>query len=157
MKRTSNILLTILAVFLATSCKVNNGDIGPLFGTWAVTEMKVDGEVYDGWKDSEHTFTAFSFQNDICHIQTADSHDSPDSRTCTWKWMTEDTRIELDFTHHDDKFDAGTYYYKAPEWLLLETNTVHIFDVVWDGEKKMTWTTVNAAGQRLEYRLKKTW
>lgn len=157
MKKTFNILLSLIAVVLATSCKVNNGDIGPLFGTWAVTEMKVDGTVYDGWKDEAHAFTAFNFQNDICYIQTADSHDSPDSRASTWKWETEDTRISLNFTHHDDRFGPGELYYKAPEWLLLETNTVHVFDVVWDGDRKMTWTTVNAAGQRLEYRLKKTW
>lgn len=158
--RIKSLLLTLTAsiiVFILTSCRVNNGDIGPLYGSWVLTEMKVDNEIYTEWKSDGYDNTFFKFQNNICEIMRTNDRLDTDSRVCTWQWVTEDTEIELNFTHTDDRFpEPGGYLYNAPDWLLLDGPGLYKFNVKWNGEKNFVWTTVNNKGQQLAYTLKKT-
>lgn len=156
MKKILYILLVAITTLIVQSCKQNDGEIGDLYGNWGIAAMKVDGERYDKWRDAEHAYTTFSFQNNICMIQSVSDKNVPDTRTCTWKWEAKNN-IALNFTHYDDRYEPGQYMYSAPEWLLLETNTIHNFEVTWHGEDRMVWKTVNVNGQHLEYDLRRTW
>lgn len=151
-------LLALIAVLLP-SCRMNNGDIGLLYGVWAVTDVQVDGKPYD-WNAGEYTESFFQFQNNICFIsRTGPLHDYQ-NQVCTWAWVKDDIQIELDFTHYDDANptpSVGGNMYSPPTWLLLTEPGVYVFDVTWHDDKNMTWTTVNTNGQRLAYRLKKTY
>lgn len=150
--------LMFAAVLTAvTGCRVNNGDIGLLYGIWVVTEVEVDGEEYDGWRTEEFPNTFFQFQNNICLISRVSDRYDTASNVCTWQWITEDTCIELSFTHHDDASpEPGSGMYAPPAWLLLYAPGDYRFDVAWDGEKKARWTTVNTDGRRITYSLRKT-
>lgn len=159
-KHTFLIAFVVAMTCALTGCRVNNGDIGPLYGTWAVTEVTVDGEVYDGWLFDDWTGTFFEFQNNICFVsRTTDRYDL-EYRVCTWEWIETDKEIALDFTHFDDRFPVptpGGYLYGAPEWLLLTQPAVYHFTVQWDGKRHFVWTTVNTEGQTLTYTMKKTY
>lgn len=157
----NRITLLILAVlpFLA-GCEMNNGDIGAIYGTWNVMEVRVDGEVYEGWRDNDRQSTFFSFQNNICAITSKDSHQEAMTWYCTWAWAdpANEETITLDFLNSDNATPVpGTGIYAPPAWLLLDTPGVYVFEVQWHGEKKMTWTTVRPDGVTLQYNLKRTW
>ena len=156
----NRIVLTVcLGVLLATlaGCRVNNGDIGPLYGVWAVTEVEVDGETYDGWK-SEDTESFFQFQNNIIFVSRVVNRYVLYQNYGTWEWLVEDNEISLNFLHHDNNNpEPGSGFYAPPEWLLLTEPGVYNFDVTWQGEKRMIWSTINTQGLRLTYHLKKTY
>lgn len=161
MKSSKTALTTIfVSMFLAvilSGCRVNNGDIGPLYGAWVVTEVDVDGMVYDGWKNDDYDNSFFEFQNNICFVKCTNALNDCLTQTCTWEWVKKDTRIALDFSHYDNQFPPGGYMYGPPKWLLLTQPTTYEFDVVWNGNNKMVWTTVNSEGQTLTYHMKKTY
>lgn len=164
MKKSLTIARILLAaVFMAaglTGCRVNNGDIGLLYGTWAVTDVEVDGLPYEGWHTDGYDDTFFQFQNNICFVTRTNERYDAESRTATWEWVKGDTEITLDFTHHDTQFPTpvpGGYMYGAPEWLLLTQPGVYTFSVEWTDDRHTVWTTVNTEGQRITYRMKQTW
>lgn len=160
MKKSLYIALFLMALACCQGCKVNNGDIGLLYGTWFLDRMEVDGQQYDGWRTPDREDTFFSFQNNICFITYVDAHHQGDSRVSTWEWVDEDKVISLDFTHTDNRFPEPVpdgYLYGAPGWLLLTESTVYNFDVRYDGDKRMVWSTVNTEGQHLTFYLQKTW
>lgn len=155
-------LLTFSSILfcLLTGCKVNNGDIGLLYGVWAITEVKVDGEIYTGWKENGFDESFFQFQNNICFVTRTNALYDSQTQVGTWEWQTEDTKIELNFSHYDDRYPnpaPGGYMYGAPDWLLLTQPTVYRFDIEWTDDKHMVWKTVNTEGQNLVYYLKKTY
>lgn len=152
------LVLFLLPLLLLSGCRMNNGDIGALYGAWVLTQMEVDGEVYTGWESDGYDDTFFQFQNNICSIiRTTSLHDY-DARMCTWQWIEEDREIELNYTHHDDTFERpGSGVYAPPSWLLLIEPGKYVFTVTWNGDRKFTWTTVNTRGQRLVFHLKKTY
>ncbi len=154
------LILALVVTATLTGCKVNNGDIGLLYGTWAVTEVEVDGASYDGWHTDGYTDSFFQFQNNICFVTRTNERYDAESRAGTWEWVKDNTEIALNFTHHDDHFSTptpGGYMYGAPEWLLLTEPAVYTFTVTWTDDRHTVWTTVNARGQRLTYHLKQTW
>ena len=156
MKKSVFVVFLLVTLLTLGGCRVNNGDIGPLYGIWVLDEMKVDGEVYQGWKNALYPNTFFQFQNNICFVtRTSDRYDA-DNRVCTWQWLDYDTKMELDFSHVDNELPIpGGYRYRAPEWLLLTESVKYDFEVVWSGKKQMTWSTVNTEGKLLSFSLQK--
>lgn len=43
MKQIAKNMILLAAMLMVASCTTNNGDIGPWFGTWRVTEINTDG------------------------------------------------------------------------------------------------------------------
>lgn len=148
----------VLVLLLCLSaCRVNNGDIGLLYGTWAVESVEIDGDAYTGWREGQYDESFFQFQNNICFVTRTNERYDYQNVASTWRWVEEDVRIELDFRHTDNFYpEPGGYSYEAPAWLLLTEPTVYAFNVEWFGEKRMKWSTVNTEGQHIEYTLKKT-
>lgn len=158
MKR--NFYITALIATVATlcsGCKVNNGDIGLLYGVWFVSSVEVDGAPYTDYRaDGSDSF--FQFQNNIINIARTDAYHSVENRYGTWEWIKEDTEIALNFTHHDNAHPTpGEYMYGPPEWLLLTVPAVYNFDVSWTDDKHCVWSTVNTEGRQLKYYLRKTY
>ena len=151
------LLCATVVIPLLTSCRINNGDIGPLYGAWALTAMEVDGEPYTAWSDDGHEWF-FQFQNNIVLImETTPLHDYTE-HFGTWEWVKEDTEIALNYTHTSNDYnEPGTGYYTPPAGLLLTEPVVYTFNVSWTDERHFVWTTVNTEGQRLTYHLKQTY
>lgn len=153
-----SLLILFIIVFGVTGCRINNGDIGVLYGVWTVTEVEVDGEPYSGWKQNGYNESFFQFQNNICFVTRTNERFDTQSQACTWQWLKEDTRIELNFTHTDNNNpEPGGYTYAPPAWLLLTVPAVYTFEIDWTDEKHCVWSTTNSEGQHLTYHLKKTY
>ncbi len=143
-------------------CRVNNGDIGPLYGTWNIESVTVDGVEYEDWRTETHPWTTVEFQNNICMFKQAFEPNDYLVRVCTWSWLngtsTENSVLVLDFNHSDDANPPGTGIYAAPSWLLLSDMMKCEMMVDWSGhDRRMKWTTVNSEGRKLVYRLRQTW
>lgn len=152
------VLVIVFLSVVATGCRVNNGDIGLLYGVWTLTAMEVDGEPYEGWTTNGEFETFFQFQNNICFVTRTNSLYDSQSQVCTWEWLVEDTEIRLDFGHTDSANpEPGGNMYTSPNWLLLSEPTFYDFTVRWTDDKHFVWTTINTSGQRLTYYLKKTY
>ena len=150
-------ILALLCVSLG-GCVTNNGDIGRLYGIWNLTEMRVDGEVYQGWRQDGYNDSFFQFQNNICFVSRTNDRFDVQNQACTWQWIENQTVIELDFSHTDDANpEPGGWPYAAPQWLLLTNPTKYSFEVKWDNDKRMIWNTVNTQGQKLTYYLSKNY
>ncbi|MCH5219406.1 MAG: hypothetical protein J1F20_02460 [Muribaculaceae bacterium] len=153
------IALTFVSLAL-TGCRMNNGDIGELYGIWVVTEVTVDGEIYEGWRSDGWNDTFFQFQNNICFVTRTNELYDQETQTGTWEWIEDKKLIALNFTHTDNQFPdniPGGFLYGSPTWLLLTESRVYNFDVTWDGKRSFVWTTVNSDGQILTYTMKKTY
>lgn len=109
MKQLTIIFLLLLSL---TSCTHNNGDIGPLFGTWKLTSININGVPDKNYK--ENSFMAF--QNDAIGVNT------PDTNEGYWeigKWTMEGK--ELTITYDNNVFNA-------PEYLHINKG-VNVFSV----------------------------
>ena len=149
------VLLSAIGL-LTSGCVTNNGDIGRLYGVWVLDSMEVDGEPYDGWRREGYTSSFFQFQNDICYVTRTNDMYDVQNVACTWKWVKEETLIDLNFTHTDNaEPEPGNLRYGPPLWLLLTDPGVYTFGVDWVTDKKMIWTTENSRGQKLTYHLSK--
>lgn len=154
--------LLAVITFLLTGCRVNNGDIGALYGTWAIEDITVDGEIYEDWQNPKNPWTSVEFQNNICIFKRAVEPNGYIISVSTWSWIegtaVDQSLLTLDFNHHDNKNPAGTGIYAPPQWLLLDGQLRFEMLVDWSSNKRrMTWTTVNGDGQTLVLRLKQTW
>lgn len=136
---------------LPGACTHNNGDIGPIFGTWVLDEMTVDGTPADLGDDD----TFMQFQGHIVLVKLIDPRHSL-LRYCAGTWTREDDVLALDYTNHDDKNPPGTGYYEAPEWLHLKTNAINRLNILSldNGHLCLRYTADN--GATIVYNLRKT-
>ena len=75
-----NIILFAVLLTAAASCTTNNGDIGPWFGTWRVTEITVDGVAEADYQGN----LFFKFQSTVFEMLIVyDNHDT-ESRFGVW-------------------------------------------------------------------------
>lgn len=149
-------LAITLFALLVTACKTNNGDIGPWYGNWAMTAMTVDGKEYTAWAEGGNE-TVWSFQNNIICIQDVTPLHDIQRRWGTW---TDDGKtLTLDYRQHDtaEPDPAHSYKYTAPEWLLMEANTVTVLSIDKLIDNTAVLSTTNAAGQHIIYTLKKNY
>ena len=80
------LLMIILPLLLFCSCRMNNGDIGDLFGSWLLYSMTVDGQTPEDF-DAEETF--WEFQNNIISISRVEFMYDKESR---WTILLEKIR-----------------------------------------------------------------
>ncbi|MBO4994449.1 MAG: lipocalin-like domain-containing protein [Muribaculaceae bacterium] len=122
MRTIIHIMGCLLLSAMLSGCTHNDGDIGPLFGTWRITEITVDGKrdtCYAGnvvWK----------FQSGVLMIQlVADHHDVVDY----WNsWSVEDDVMTLSGNHHDSNVSTS---YGFPPQMHLDCNEPNVkFQIV---------------------------
>lgn len=90
------IFLPLLALVL-NGCTHNNGDIGPLFGSWRMTAMTVDGQPVEGYEGN----VFWMFQNSVVCMREVLPHHETDERWGEWRWADKNTLL-LNFSHSDE-------------------------------------------------------
>lgn len=155
----SKILTLIVTVLTLTlgGCTQNNGHIGPLFGVWRLDTVTADGVLtMDGVTDDGETYITWAFQGDIICVQQNIPHHGRIISLGSWETYDDDTRIILDFTHHDDVNPAGTDQYKLPAAMLLTTPWKYYCRLDLSG-RHMTVSTSNTDGTQVKFTLTKTY
>lgn len=116
MKRiTYYISVLCLTLLMCSGCTQNNGRIGPLFGSWLMTEYTVDGQKVDFPADD---YTTLSFQGEIVRFSLIDESDD-EQINCYGSWQQSGSTITLDFDFRSDNSPEGN----APYWLELPAET----------------------------------
>lgn len=146
------LLLFVIPTFLFSGCRINNGDIGPLFGSWLLYSMTVDGQTPDDFSDDS---TFWEFQNNIIAITQVDSHFQKHSRFGTW--TEDDHTLYLDFTHSTAEYPSGTGSYQAPEWLYMPSGTVIPLIFINANSDHMSLSFNDNSGHTIIYNLRKIW
>lgn len=97
----------LLALLLAlSSCMQNNGNIGPYFGLWKLTELTINGEADPAYQDN----VVWKFQSGaIAMIRISDHHEAFECYG-TWKEVDQKT-LQVEFIYHDNSDPNGTWKY----------------------------------------------
>lgn len=154
MKRTQlyAILMPLVMLCLTPACRMNNGDIGSKFGTWALTTMVVDGQIPDDFVSGQ---TLWSFQNNIIDVQRDVGYNEPLSRYGSWE--DRNGHLYLNFTHSDSSTEPGQGRYEAPTWIGFTTNEIIDLTYIENKPRHMMLTWVNPEGKVYCYILDKTY
>ena len=153
MKRSVLLIFTFLTLLLAGGCTQNDGHIGPLYGSWTLTQMLCNGEQQ---QLPQGTSTMASFQNNIVFFHLYEDSDGTYTRKIgTWEQKNDD--IYFNFTHSGNGTPAGTGIYSAPEWLDFPQNCVFSVALKETGGGKMTWERTADNGDVYIYNFKRTW
>lgn len=151
MKYLRFIILPLLLAAVTTGCTHNDGDIGPWFGTWAMSGMTVDGETP---KDFNPTATVWEFQSELVVIRLLGEHHDIDA--ASWgTWREADGHLYLDYTHNSQH--TGLSEYDAPVWLMMENDSVIDLTIAERGNRSMILRYSAPDGRIITYTLKKTW
>lgn len=149
----SRIFLPLVIAVISAGCTCNDGDIGPWFGSWSMSEMTVDGRTPDGF---DPTATVWEFQSSLIRISLLGEHHTMDDMS--WgTWHESDGHLYLDYTHPSDKYENSNGEYEAPSWLLIQKNSVADLAILERGKRRMTLEYITPEGEKVVYTLKKTW
>lgn len=146
--------LSVIFTLCSVGCTHMDGDIGELFGRWNLVSLTADGveqHLYDeGASPDDVLLYTWSFQGDLAWILTLYPHHS--YHMTKGMWTRTDTRLTLDFAHHDDE---GADYYTPPEALHLSGVTELNIESMTSSD--MTLWYVSDDDVRYEYKLSKAY
>ena len=87
-------IFVILLTSLLAACTHNDGDIGPLFGSWQLESIEVDGTV-----DSSYTGNVFwGFQSSVIRMAVVNEHHEHVDYWGTWKLSEVSARVSVGYT-----------------------------------------------------------
>ncbi len=139
----------ILVAVCFAACTHNNGDIGPLFGQWAMTTITCDGAPVDGISADDYTWR---FQNDIVMISLAD-RTAHTTLNYTATWELNGKALEIDFRQKSDVHPNGV---PVPEVLgFTQRNTAYTLNVDAMTSSRMSLTLHSPDGHVCSYTLEK--
>ena len=113
MKRIIYLLVAAVAI-ISGGCTHNDGDIGPLFGSWLVEDITLDGQRTDPGEGHGYV----QFQGAVVMCKLIDDRHSLLFYS-VGSYVREGDALLLDFTHSDNTTAPGEGQYSAPQWLLL--------------------------------------
>lgn len=144
----------LLLSLLAFGCSHNDGDIGPLFGTWRLESVTADGADVDLHEDGS-LLIDWRFQSHLIQIQTVFEHYSYQNVMGTWQ-MTEhpDRILALDFSGHNVD---GTGFYTPPSQLHLVRGGVTPLTIERLNGKDLRLSYTSADGVTYAYKLRKAY
>lgn len=145
-------MIIAAAAALAAGCTHNDGDIGPLFGSWYLEEMTLDGRPVE---QQSGVYSFMQFQGAVVMCKLIDDRHSLLSYN-VGSYVREGDALLLDFTHSDNNTAPGEGQYSAPEWLLLTPNSENRMDITSINNKKMKLKHITPDGYLVEYSFKKT-
>lgn len=152
MKKSLQLIILVIMAAVSAGCTQNGGTIGPLFGTWSLISMTVDGTDAEGF-DPENTF--WSFQSNIIRVvHTLPDHDYADRMG---SWTATDNGLSLNFTHSDDNTAPGQSVWAAPEWLGFPSSGVFELTYLERPGNRMVLKWVNDRGETYVYSFRKTY
>lgn len=153
MKKTAGLLLASLILIAALSaCTRNNGDIGPLFGTWRLEQMKANGtpvELYD----SETLLYSWAFQSSIVAIQTILPHNNTRRALGTWE-KDDDKHLTLDFGYTDID---GKLNHTPPAPLHLNSDGPTRLEIITFSGNRLNLRQTASDGITYDYSLRKAY
>jgi len=140
-------LILIVAAF-ATRCTHNNGDIGPLFGQWIMTDITADGErpadvIATNWN--------WRFQNAVLLISEVDYLGHEYSQYWA-SWEREGQTLRINYNNTDP---AITWAYDFPSAIGFTQATTYTLTIESESSSQMTLRMVNPDGITYVYTLKK--
>ncbi len=153
MKRISYIIITLLALVSFASCTHNNGDIGPYFGTWKVTEITINSV-----PESDYQGNLFwSFQTTVIGMTTVDPDLGVTTRESWGAWEQDGDILRLSFIHTDDSNpqQGSAKYSPLPESHLPAG--VSELDIISISSSDMRLRYTATDGTIYGYSLKKWW
>ena len=89
--------LAVLISIVLSACTQNNGDIGPIFGNWKLTEMTEDGHRTENYSGNIY----LAFQNTTMRFVRVNGYNSYDETYCNWS-ITDDNNLIVNFA--DDRY-----------------------------------------------------
>ncbi len=119
------ILLIILPAMLC-GCTHNNGDIGPLFGTWrldAISVMSVDPDGAPLCRVDQVGDVFWAFQSQVVMIERVYPHHQTDKRFGTWQRPEESTLV-INFDNKENDPAFADRYMMLPGIYLPEHGAV---------------------------------
>ncbi len=143
--------ILVSTALLGGGCTHNDGDIGPLFGSWIVDEMTADGaEVsIDGG------YGYLQFQGAVVMCKLIDDRHSLLFYS-VGSYEREDDDLLLNFTHSDNETAPGQGQYSAPTWLLLTPDAVNRMEIISLDKSKMKLKHITPDGTVVLYSFRKT-
>lgn len=145
-------LLLLLALFcMLLGCTQNNGHIGPIFGSWALTRMTQDGVPLEINTEDE---TVVSFQNEIVKIVRLVNF--PYSSLTRYGNFTQSDKV-LTMKFQIGPTSSGSNMYTAPDWLHFPQNGEPIHFKVEKLNGSEMELRLDSGGSLYVYLFKKTW
>ena len=83
--------LAMLIMLLVSGCTHNNGDIGPLYGQWKLTEIDIDGTPSADYEGN----VFWSFQSSAIEIKAL--YPYHEVQQCYGNWSMDGDELRLDF------------------------------------------------------------
>ena len=80
MKQIAKNMILLAAMLMVASCTTNNGDIGPWFGTWRVTEITTDGVADADYRGNMF----FKFQSTVFEMLLVHDDHGTENRFGIW-------------------------------------------------------------------------
>ena len=88
------ILFVVILVAIAHGCIRNDGNIGPIWGLWRVTNIEVDGKSIENYEGNLY----FGFQASVFMQKVVDEATYSDSQASYALWMYEGEDLKILFT-----------------------------------------------------------
>ncbi|MDE6266351.1 MAG: lipocalin-like domain-containing protein [Muribaculaceae bacterium] len=152
MKRTLFILLTMISMTLISSCTHNNGDIGPWFGQWKLSELKIDGVADPAYKGD----VFWSFQTNIFMMKEMLTDGTGQWADMRWgSWEESDGELLLIFTFSSDHTPPGQGSYHPLPGMYLPTNQVSHLKILKYPGSKMELSYTTPEGKQITYYLER--
>ncbi len=142
-KFTQLIFLSVFALicdFILAGCTHNNGDIGSLFGTWKLKEIRIDNEKDTGYDGS--VFWAFQ-SSTIRMTKIRPYHDRDE---VYGSWRLEDNTLFLDFPDEQ--------YAPIPDTMLPRQSELQLLRMS-HSSMTLMYTENNAEGRQIIYEFQK--
>lgn len=139
----------LILLFMLSGCTQNNGNIGPYFGLWKLSELTINGEADPAYHDN----IVWKFQSAaISMIRILDHHESSDCYG-TWK-ETDPKTLQMEFIYHDDSDPKGTWKYAPLPETHLPTG-IFSLEIIHLSSKRMQLKYQNPDGTVYGYKLEK--
>lgn len=149
MKRIYSIILLVVAMTAISSCTHNNGDIGPWFGIWKLTDLKVNGTTDPGYEGN----VFWSFQTNIFQMKEVITDGTGQWSDERWgSWEESDGDLILSFTYSSQSTpEPGTGVYHPLSGMYLPTNQAVHLDIVKYPDSKMELAYTTDDGNQITY------
>lgn len=148
--RKCNIGIIGFVMLILASCVTNDGDIGPLYGQWALTDMTIDSES----AEIDVNLYFWRFQNDIIKIQRYEGNNH--SSSCVGTWKRSDDDLYLNFTHMAAQEGSENWdFYNPPPELGIPGREISLMKIERLTNKDMILMFAGTDGKTYRYTFKK--
>ncbi|MBD5209598.1 MAG: hypothetical protein HDS80_06625 [Bacteroidales bacterium] len=140
----SAFFIILISMSIPSGCTHANGDIGPLFGTWAFDKITVDDNPIPDYTEG----LMISFQGSFFIIDRVEMDLIENYQRIYGKWEREGDTMTFD---GKEEYLAGTF----PEELGVAPNGSFSVRVISESNKEMVWQRIGDDGKIWIYTLRK--